>query len=236
MLLFDIASRHAKRRTPIHPPALNTTTSSGFLLSFEGSEGCGKSTQIRLLADHLKATGQKMEVMREPGGTEVGEEIRHLLQHAKAGHTITPETELLLFAASRAQIVRERVRPLLASGVFVILDRFLDSTSVYQGIARGLPAPSVQAINAFAVGGTLPHLTVLLDLDTETAWQRIHATGRELDRMESQPREFYEKVRQGYLALARAEPERIAVVDAGRAPEIVHADILKLVETRRHAL
>ena len=118
-------------------------SSNGFLLSFEGSEGCGKSTQIRLLAEHLRAAGQTVEVMREPGGTEVGEEIRHLLQHAKAGHTITPETELLLFAASRAQLVRQKVRPLLAAGVLVILDRFLDSTTVYQGIARGLPVHQV---------------------------------------------------------------------------------------------
>jgi len=149
---------------------------------------------------------------------------------------MTRETELLLFAASRAQIVREKVRPLLAEGVFVILDRFLDSTTVYQGIARGLPINQVRAINAFAVGGTLPQLTVLLDLDTETAWQRIHATGRELDRMESQPREFYEEVRQGYLGLARAEPQRIAIVNAGHPPEVVHADVLKLVNSRRHAV
>ena len=149
---------------------------------------------------------------------------------------MTHETELLLFAASRAQIVREKVRPLLAEGVFVILDRFLDSTTVYQGIARGLPLEAVNAINAFAVGGTLPHLTVLFDLETSAAWERIHATGRELDRMESQPREFYEKVRQGYLSLARAEPQRISIVDADRTPEAVHDEVLKLVESRRHAL
>jgi len=208
----------------------------GFLLSFEGSEGCGKSTQIDLLAAHLKAQGQTVEVMREPGGTAIGEQIRHLLQHSKEGQTLTPEAELLLFAASRAQLVREKVRPLLDAGVFVILDRFLDSTTVYQGIARGLPLASVQAINAFAVGGTLPHLTVLLDLDTETAWNRIHATGRELDRMESQPRTFFEKVRQGYLQQAQAEPERITVVDASRSPEAIHASLLTLIETRRHAL
>lgn len=208
----------------------------GFLLSFEGSEGCGKSTQIRLLKDHLESSGQPVVILREPGGTEIGEEIRHLLQHAKAGSAMTPETELLLFAASRAQIVREKVRPLLASGTFVILDRFLDSTTVYQGLARGLPLEAVRAINTFATGGTLPRLTVLLDLDTETAWQRIHATGRELDRMESQPREFYEKVRQGYLDLARAEPARIAIVDASHSPEAVHGEILKLVETHRHAV
>ncbi len=208
----------------------------GFLLSFEGSEGCGKSTQITLLAAHLKAQGQTVEVMREPGGTAIGEQIRHLLQHSKEGQTLTPEAELLLFAASRAQLVREKVRPLLEAGVFVILDRFLDSTTVYQGIARGLPLASVQAINAFAVGSTLPHLTVLLDLDTETAWSRIHATGRELDRMESQPRAFFEKVRQGYLQQAKAEPERIVIVDAGRSPEAIHASLLTLIETRRHAL
>jgi dTMP kinase len=208
----------------------------GFLLSFEGSEGCGKSTQIDLLAAHLKAQGQTVEVMREPGGTAIGEQIRHLLQHSKEGQTLTPEAELLLFAASRAQLVREKVRPLLEAGVFVILDRFLDSTTVYQGIARGLPLASVQAINAFAVGSTLPHLTILLDLDTETAWSRIHATGRELDRMESQPRAFFEKVRQGYLQQAQAEPERITIVDADRSPESIHAILLNLIDTRRHAL
>lgn len=215
---------------------MKNSSTHGFLLSFEGSEGCGKSTQILLLADRLRAAGKTVEVMREPGGTEVGEEIRHLLQHAKAGAAMAPEAELLLFAASRAQLVREKVRPLLDAGVFVILDRFLDSTTVYQGIARGLPLASVQAINAFAVGGTLPHLTVLLDLETEAAWQRIHATGRELDRMESLPRAFYEKVRQGYLDLAEAEPGRIAIVDAAQTPDAVHAEILQLLETRHYAV
>jgi dTMP kinase len=199
------------------------------LLSFEGSEGCGKSTQIRLLKERLERRGREVVVLREPGGTEIGESIRHLLQHAKEGHAMTMETELLLFAASRAQIVREKIRPLIESGAFVILDRFLDSTTVYQGHARGLPLESVNAINRFAIGGTLPQLTILLDLDTATAWQRIHATGRELDRMESQPPEFFEKVRQGYLQLAAAEPGRIKVVDAGATPEAVHEAIWALL-------
>ncbi len=201
---------------------LDTSPSTGFLLSFEGSEGCGKSTQIRLLRERLEQSGRKVEVLREPGGTEIGESIRHLLQHSKEGAAMTPEAELLLFAASRAQIVREKIRPLLEAGVFVILDRFLDSTSVYQGHARGLPLDAVNVINRFAIGGTLPQLTLLLDLDVQTAWQRIHATGRELDRMESQPPEFFEKVRQGYLHLAAAEPQRIQVIDASAAPEAVH--------------
>lgn len=202
---------------------------SGFLLTFEGSEGCGKSTQIRLLRERLEKSGRKVEVLREPGGTEVGESIRHLLQHAKEGHGMTSEAELLLFAASRAQIVREKIRPLLEKGVVVILDRFLDSTTVYQGHARGLPLESVRAINAFAIGGTLPQLTIVLDMDTQTAWQRIHATGRELDRMESQPRGFFEKVRQGYLDLAAAEPQRIQIIDAGASPETVHEAVWETV-------
>lgn len=208
----------------------------GFLLSFEGSEGCGKSTQIRLLADRLRAAGRTVEVLREPGGTSVGEEIRHLLQHAKAGETMTPEAELLLFAASRAQLVREKIRPMLDAGVVVVLDRFLDSTTVYQGIARGLPLESVRAINAFAVGSVVPHLTLVLDMDAATAWDRIHASGRELDRMESQPLAFFEKVRQGYLEQARAEPQRITVLNAAQTVDAVHDQIWTLVENRCHAV
>lgn len=203
--------------------------SAGFLLSFEGSEGCGKSTQIALLRTRLEAAGRSVVVLREPGGTELGESIRHLLQHAKEGAAMTPETELLLFAASRAQLVREKIRPLLESGTFVILDRFLDSTTVYQGIARGLPLESVRAINHFAIGGTLPNLTLVLDMDSATAWQRIHQSGRELDRMESQPQSFFEKVRQGYLEVAQAEPQRIQVIDAGASPEAVHAAVWERV-------
>ncbi len=206
----------------------------GFLLSFEGSEGCGKSTQIRLLCERLEAEGQPVEVLREPGGTAAGEQIRHLLQHAKEGDGLCAESELLLFAASRAQIVREKIRPLLAAGTFVILDRFLDSTTVYQGFARGLPLDSVHAINAFAIGGTLPDLTLLLDMDNATARDRIARSGRTLDRMENQPVAFFEKVRAGYLELARAEPQRIRVLQAAQSPEAVHADIWSLVQT--HAL
>ncbi|MBN8420667.1 MAG: dTMP kinase [Verrucomicrobia bacterium] len=205
---------------------------AGFLLSFEGSEGCGKSTQIALLRTRLEAAGRSVVVLREPGGTELGESIRHLLQHAKEGAAMTSETELLLFAASRAQLVREKIRPLLESGTFVILDRFLDSTTVYQGIARGLPLESVRAINHFAIGGTLPQLTLVLDMDSATAWQRIHQSGRELDRMESQPQSFFEKVRQGYLDIAQAEPQRIQVVDAGASPEAVHEAVWERVSTR----
>jgi len=215
---------------------MSSTAHSSFLLSFEGSEGCGKSTQIGLLKERLEKAGREVIVLREPGGTEIGESIRHLLQHAKEGHSMTPEAELLLFAASRAQIVREKIRPLLEAGVFVILDRFLDSTTVYQGVARGLQLESVRAINSFAIGGTLPQLTLVLDMDTQTAWQRIHATGRELDRMESQPPEFFEKVRQGYLEVARAEPSRVKIIDASATSEVVHESIWRLLTDQNHAV
>ncbi|MHB1082424.1 MAG: dTMP kinase [Prosthecobacter sp.] len=210
--------------------------SAGFLLSFEGSEGCGKSTQIALLRTRLEAAGRSVVVLREPGGTELGESIRHLLQHSKEGAAMTPETELLLFAASRAQLVREKIRPLLEAGTFVILDRFLDSTTVYQGIARGLPLESVRAINHFAIGGTLPHLTLVLDMDSATAWQRIHQSGRELDRMESQPQSFFEKVRQGYLEVAQAEPARVKIIDASATPEVVHENIWQIITALSHAV
>lgn len=205
------------------------------LITFEGSEGCGKSTQIARLRARLEAAGCEVIMMREPGGTVVGEKIRDLLQHTKEAANMTPESELLLFAASRAQLVREKIRPALERGAMVILDRFLDSTTVYQGIARGLPMESVMAINRFAVGHTVPDLTLVLDMDARKAWERIHATGRELDRMESQPLEFFEKVRQGYLHLAVEQPDRMVVLNAAQTPEEIEAQIWKLVEDRRDA-
>lgn len=206
--------------------------STGILISFEGSEGCGKSTQIRLLRARLERAGRRVELMREPGGTAIGEAIRHLLQHAPEGAGMSAETELLLFAASRAQLVREKIRPLLEAGAVVLLDRFLDSTTVYQGAARGLPAASVAAINAFAVGGTLPALTFLLDMEAAVAHQRIAQAGRELDRIESQPLAFFEKVRQGYLELAAAEPERVQVLDATDTPEAIHERLWHILTDR----
>lgn len=209
---------------------------SGILISFEGSEGCGKSTQIQLLRSALEARGHQVELMREPGGTAIGESIRHLLQHAPEGSSMAKETELLLFAASRAQLVRERVRPLLAAGTTVLLDRFLDSTTVYQGIARGLDLDCVAAINAFAVGETLPDVTFLLDMDATTAHQRITHSGRDLDRIESQPLAFFEKVRAGYLKLAAEQPARICVLDATAPPPTIHHLIWELVSAKIHAL
>lgn len=189
----------------------------GVFISFEGSEGCGKSTQIQRLADRLRSSGHKVLLTREPGGTEIGEHLRHLLQFSKAGHAMAPETELLLFTASRAQLVREVIAPALAAGSTVLADRFLDSTTVYQGVARRLDPVQVAAINLFAVGDCLPDLTFVFDLDLAVARERmrrrVHPSGAS-DRMENQPAEFFESVRAGYLTLARENSARVRLLDA----------------------
>lgn len=205
----------------------------GKFISFEGSEGCGKSTQIRRFVDWLRARGHEVLVTREPGGTPAGEKIRHLLQHDPAGEVLTPESELLLFAASRAQLVREVILPALDRGVWVVADRFLDSTTIYQGVGRGLDREAVRSVNAIAVGSALPDLTFLLDLDAATGHARaVAASGSQHDRMESQPLAFFEAVRRGYLELAAAEPTRMAVIDASEGIEEVFASLLAAFEAR----
>jgi len=189
----------------------------GLFITFEGSEGCGKSTQIKELASRLQQRGAPVLLTREPGGTPIGEEIRNLLQFSKANSAMKPETELLLFTASRAQIVREVIEPARAAGTTVIADRFMDSTTVYQGVARRIDPAAVRFINDFATGACRPDLTFLLDLDGNLARERLRLRPRPpggKDRMEQEPPEFYENVRAGYLRLADAEPERILVLDA----------------------
>lgn len=203
---------------------------SGFFITFEGGEACGKSTQIRLLAKCLADTNRPPVLVREPGGTPPGEEIRHLLQHSKAGASLSAETELLLFAASRAQLVREVILPSLANGRVVISDRFHDSTTVYQGVARRLHSESVAVINDFAVGGCVPDVTFLIDLPFETALSRMENRGGPPDRMEAQPREFHEAVRSGYLELAGRNPARFVVIDGNRPPMEIHSAILEVLE------
>lgn len=205
----------------------------GKFITFEGSEGCGKSTQIGRFVDWLRAGGREVLLTREPGGTVLGERIRELLQHDPAGEGMVPESELLLFAASRAQLVRQAILPALEAGKWVVADRFLDSTTVYQGVGRGLDVAAVRRINAFAVGAAMPDLTFLLDLDAATGHTRaVLATGVGGDRMESEPLAFFEAVRQGYLDLAREEPERIAVVDASRSVEEVFSSLRQVFEER----
>jgi dTMP kinase len=199
---------------------------TGFFISFEGSEGCGKSTQIRLLAESLSTAGNTPVVVREPGSTPIGESIRHLLQHSAEGRAMEPETELLLFAASRAQLVRQEIVPALKAGRVVISDRFLDSTTVYQGVARKIPTEIVERINRFAAGPRLPDITFLLDMDSAEAHKRLtRRTARNRDRMEEQSPAFYEAVRAGYLKLAATQPDRIRLLDATKPEREIAREI-----------
>lgn len=218
---------------------MSDTSQTGFFISFEGSEGCGKSTQIRLLMEELRSAGHDPILVREPGGTPIGEHIRHLLQHSPDGDAMTCEAELLLFAASRAQLVRQTILPALSEGRVVISDRFLDSTTVYQGVARKVPAAKVAEINRFAAGPRLPDVTFLLDLNPNEGFQRLQLRARpddKRDRMEEEPISFYESVREGYLAVAKSEPARIHVLDASRTQEEISREIRSELQRRSHVL
>jgi dTMP kinase len=205
----------------------------GKFITFEGSEGSGKSTQIERLVRRLQHAGLETLVTREPGGTALGEEIRNLLLHHRAGGTMEAETELLLFAAARAQLVRERIAPALAAGQVVICDRFLDSTTVYQGAARRLATEAVVRINHFAVGHHLPDLTFLLDVPVEVSHARVRGRGDgRPDRIERESADFFGRVRAGYLALAQAESRRIAVIDSTRPIDEVESLIWQTIHER----
>jgi dTMP kinase len=200
----------------------------GKFITFEGGEGSGKSTLIERLVTRLRQKGYHVLIAREPGGTEVGEQIRHILQYSHQSVAMVPETELLLFCASRAQLVREVIEPSRNDGHVVICDRFFDSTTVYQGVGRKIDPSAVAAINNFAVGVSLPDLTLVIDLDPRIGLER--ARGRELfDRMENQSLEFYDRVRQGYLDLARREPGRVKVIDGSQTIEVIAEQIWTLV-------
>ena len=187
-------------------------------ITFEGGEAVGKSTQIERLAAKLRERGGEVLVTREPGGTPLGEQIRHLLKHAPEGRDMNPKAELLLFLASRAELVRKVIGPALDRGAWVLCDRFHDSTTVYQGAGRGLPHEIVDRLNAFAIGARLPGLTLVLDLEVEHARQRMVERAGNIaavaDRMEEQPADFFERVRHGYAQLARTHPERVKIISA----------------------
>ena len=181
-------------------------------ITFEGSEGSGKSTQAQRLAARLQRSGVPHLLTREPGGTPIGESIRDLLQFAPHNSNMTPETELLLFEASRSQLVREVIKPELERGMCVIADRFSDSTTVYQGAARQLNREMIERVNAFAVADCVPDITFVLDVDAATVESRM-SEPRKADRMEQQSAEFYERVREGYRELATSERKRIVMID-----------------------
>ena len=200
-------------------------------ITFEGSEGCGKSTQVQRLTARLQRCGVPYLVTREPGGTPIGETIRELLQFAPHNSTMTPETELLLFEASRSQLVRETIKPAIERGVCVIADRFLDSTTVYQGAARKLDREMVERLNAFVVGDCVPDITFVLDVDAVTAESRMQQP-RKADRMEQQPAEFYERVREAYRELAKRESKRVVLIDGSRNAEQIENEIWEMLQSR----
>src|SRR3954447_14796329 len=204
---------------------------NGRFITFEGSEGCGKSTQVQRLSARLESLGVEFLLTREPGGTPIGEAIRELLQFAPEGQGMFPETEFLLFEASRSQLARQIIKPALARGVTVISDRFFDSTTVYQGVGRKLTAGAVDQLNAFAVGDCVPQLTIVLDVNAETARLRMQKP-RRADRMEQEPEEFYQAVREAYRELARRESKRIVLIDGNRAPEDIEHDIWRVITAR----
>ncbi len=209
--------------------------SRGVFITFEGSEGCGQSTQVLRLAARLEQAGVRTLLTREPGGTAIGEKIRDLLQFAPESFAMTPETELLLFEASRSQLVRETIAPALELGTAVISDRFFDSTTVYQGVARNLAPEIVETLNAFAVGDARPDLTFILDVDVETARARMLRRVRPVsvaDRMEQEPVEFYERVCAGYRELAKREPDRFVVIDGAQTPDAIELQIWNTLARR----
>ena len=206
----------------------------GVFISFEGGEGCGKSTQIRRLAKRLQSTGRKVVQTREPGGTDLGEAIRHLLKHSPAGHGMCAESEMLLFSAARAELVRKVIRPALAEGAVVLSDRFHDSTTVYQGIVRGLDPKLVASAHRMAVGDCVPQLTLLLVLPVAEGrrrmMRRVRPVGGEADRFEAESNDFHGKVLLGFLQLAKSEPKRFKVVDARRSIAEVEAAVWEYVK------
>lgn len=193
--------------------AEGATRRPGIFITFEGVEGCGKSTQAGLLAHRLESAGVSVRLLREPGGTLIGEAIREiLLDPANSG--LDARAELLLYEASRAQLVAEVIEPALAAGEVVVCDRFFDSTTAYQGYARGLSLAEIETLNRAATGGLDPDLTVLVDVDPELGLERARSESRGADRLESEALSFHVRVREGFLAIA-AEQDRVVVVDGG---------------------
>jgi len=190
------------------------------LITFEGPDGSGKTLQVPPLVDFLQKKGYQVFAAREPGGTEIGDQIREILMNLK-NTSMHPRTETLLFCAARAQLIEEVVRPHLMKNEIVILDRYADSTLAYQGYGHQNDLTLIRQLLQFATGGLKPNLTFLLDIDAETGLRRRQKSGGEWNRMDAYQLELHERVRQGYLEMARADPERWRVVDASQPPEMV---------------
>ncbi len=205
----------------------------GLFITFEGTEGSGKSTQVPLLVERLREWGHAVRIFREPGGTPIGEEIRHTLKHSHANAAMTAEAELLLMNASRAQLVREVIRPALSRGEIIICDRFYDSTTAYQGYGRQLDLTTVRHVIDLAVGHTRPDLTLLLKIPLAVSEERLRSRQSTMpfirDRIEEADRAFFERVAKGYDEAAAAEPKRIQVINAAGTIEEIQSAIWRIV-------
>ncbi|WP_439272281.1 dTMP kinase [Pseudochrobactrum sp. HB0163] len=204
---------------------------SGLLITFEGGEGAGKSTQIPLLADHLKKCGFEVVVTREPGGSPGAEAVRHVILSG-AAETYGPAMEALLFAAARSDHIDQKIRPALDAGQIVLCDRFIDSSRVYQGISGNLDQQFMQSVERITVAGTLPDLTFILDIPAEKGLARagLRRGDEAADRFEKETIATHEARRQAFLAIARAEPQRCKVIDADRPVEMISAEIAALTD------
>ena len=206
----------------------------GYFITFEGPDGSGKSTQIQALAESLRGLGQTVLLTREPGGTEISEEIRDLL-HDLRHHEMQPRAEILLYSAARAQLVGQIIRPGLTGGSTVLCDRYADSTLAYQGYGHGLDLGVLRQITAFATDDLQPDLTVLFDLDPAVGLQRRQVEGVEWNRLDAYDLAFHQRVRQGYHALAQAEPGRWVTLDATLDRETLRDEVRRLVLERLEA-
>jgi dTMP kinase len=214
-----------------------TADMSGRLITLEGIDGCGKSTQLALVADALRARGNRILVTREPGGTTIGERIRELLS-SDATASIQPATELLMIVGARAQHVAEVIRPAVEAGRIVISDRYTDSSVAFQGYGRGLDLAMIDKVNLLATGGLTPDLTILFDLDAKEAQARLDARRIGISQGARKPAlaylddlelEFHTRVREGYLKIAAADSARVKIVDASNSPEKMHAQVMSLI-------
>lgn len=219
-MLYNITKQKDGENQPL--------TGRGRLITLEGIDGTGKTTQIASLSASLRERGISVLELREPGGTAIGEAIRQILLDNKHSG-MSDETELLLFTAARAQSVREIMLPALASGTWIICDRFLDSTLAYQGYGRGMDLATINSINGFAVDGCRPDITILLDLPVETAVSRLSSRQTKADRLDGESRAFMQRTRDGYLAAAANEPNRIIVINAEQSATDLAKNIFNII-------
>lgn len=203
----------------------------GIFITLEGPEGSGKSTQMTLLKSYLQGLGYDVVTSREPGGTSIGDQIRDVL-HDTGNTEMAPSAEVLLYSASRAQLVEQVIRPALSEGKIVLLDRYADSTLAYQGYGRGLDLGKLESLTEIATGGLQPDLTVLLDLDVAEGLDRRRDRGEEMNRLDLETIEFHNRVRRGYHQLAAKNPARWVSVEAGRPVEAIQEDLRRIVTAR----